>query len=129
MKDLIGKAKMNKSSLPQKIRVKKTDIFDQEKIATEFNRFFGNVGPMLAKQIPESKNTFGSYLVKTSATVQHKSVWINELRDAFFSLKLNKSPGYDEISFNVVKKSFSKLCEPSNMYSIYPLKLGCSQTS
>ena len=49
---------------------------------------------MLAKQIPESKNTFGSYLVKTSATVQHKSVWINELRDAFFSLKLNKSPGY-----------------------------------
>ena len=94
MKDLIGKAKMNKSSLPQKIRVKKTDIFDQEKIATEFNRFFGNVGPMLAKQIPESKNTFGSYLVKTSATVQHKSVWINELSDAFFSLKLNKSPGY-----------------------------------
>ena len=60
MKDLIGKAKMNKSSLPQKFRVKKTDIFDQVKIATEFNRFFANVGPMLA---------FGSYLVKTSATV------------------------------------------------------------
>ena len=67
---------------------------------------------MLAKQIPESKNTFGSYLVKTSATVQHKSVWINELRDAFFSLKLNKSPGYDEISFNVVENGFSESCEP-----------------
>ena len=34
MKDLIGKDKMNKSSLPQKIRVKKTDIFNQEKTAT-----------------------------------------------------------------------------------------------
>ena len=44
--------------------------------------------------------------------MQHKSVSINELRDAFFSLKLNKSPGYDEISFNVVKKCFSELCEP-----------------
>ena len=67
---------------------------------------------MLAKQIPEIKNTFESYLVKTSATMQHKSVSINELRDAFFSLKLNKSPGYDEISFNVVEKCFSELCEP-----------------
>ena len=72
MKDPIGKAKMNKSSLPRKIRVKKTDIFDQEKIATEFNRFFVNVGPMLAKQIPKSKNIFQSYLVKTSATMQQK---------------------------------------------------------
>ena len=35
----------------------------------------------------------------------------NELTDAFFSLKLNKSPGYDEISFNVVKKYFSELCK------------------
>ena len=78
---------------------------------TEFNRFFANVGPILAKQIPESESTFESYLVKTSATMQHKSVSINELRDAFFSFKFNKSPGYDEISFNIVKKCFSELCE------------------
>ena len=72
MKDLIGKAKMNKSSLPQKIRVKKTDIFQRKKIATEFNRFFANVGPMLTKEIPESEDTFKSYLIKISAKVQHK---------------------------------------------------------
>ena len=63
---------MNKSQLPQKIRVKKNDISDQEKIATEYCRFFANAGPMLAKQIPESKKTFESYLVKTSAKMQHK---------------------------------------------------------
>ena len=79
----------------------------------EFNRFFAIVGPILAKQIPESENTFESYLVKTSAIMQHKSVLINELRDAFFSLKLNKSPGYDEISFNVVRKRFRELYEPT----------------
>ena len=44
---------------------------------------------MLAKQIPESKNRFESYLVKISAKMQHKSVSINELRVAFFSVKLN----------------------------------------
>ena len=113
MRDLIGKAKVNKSSLSQKIRVKNTDIFDQEKIVTEFNRFFADVAPMLAKQIPESKNVFESYLVIiVSSTMKHKSVSINELRDASFALKLNKSPGYDEISFNLVKKCFSKLCKP-----------------
>ena len=31
MKDLIGKAKENKWSLSQKIKVNKKDIFDQEK--------------------------------------------------------------------------------------------------
>ena len=34
---------------------------------------------------------------------------INELKDAFFSLKINKSPDYDEISLNVVKKCFDPL--------------------
>ena len=111
MKDLIGKAKMNKSLFLQKIRVKKLVYLTKKKKAIEFNRFFANVGPILAEQIPESENTFESYLVKTSATMQHKSVSINELRDAFFSLKRNKSPWYDEISFNVVQKCFSKLCQ------------------
>ena len=37
VRDLIGKTKMKKSSLPQKVRVKKTNIFDPEKIPTEFN--------------------------------------------------------------------------------------------
>ena len=37
---------------------------------------------------------------------------MNELKDAFFSLKINKSLGYDDISFNVIKKCFSSLCEP-----------------
>ena len=98
--------------MPQKVRVKKTDIFNQEKIVAELNRFFANVGPILAKKIPERKNTFETYLVKTSTSMQHKSVSINELRDTYFSLKLSKSPGYDEINSNVVKKCFSQLCEP-----------------
>ena len=34
------------------------------------------------------------------------------MKDAFFSLKINKIPGYGEISFNVVKKCFRELYDP-----------------
>ena len=33
---------------------------------------------------------------------------INELKDAFFSIKINKSPGHDGVSFNVIKKYFGE---------------------
>ena len=36
---------------------------------------------------------------------------INELKNPFFSLKINKSPGNDGTSFNVIKKCFGELCE------------------
>ena len=83
MKDPLGRLKWTNHRCHKKLKLKKTDIFDQEKIATEFNWFFANVGPILAKQVPESENTFESYLVNSSATTQHKSVSINELRDSF----------------------------------------------
>ena len=44
--------------------------------------------------------------------MESNSLTINELKDAFFSLKINKSPGYDEISFNVIKKRFGEPYDP-----------------
>ena len=37
---------------------------------------------------------------------------INELKDAFFSLQTNKSPGDDGIGFNVVKNCFGPVSTP-----------------
>ena len=37
---------------------------------------------------------------------------INELKEEFFSLQANKSPGHDEISFNVIKSCFGSLSKP-----------------
>ena len=37
---------------------------------------------------------------------------MNELKDVFYSLKNNKSPGCDDICYNVIKKFFDSLCEP-----------------
>ena len=43
--------------------------------------------------------------------MEKNSLSINELKEAFFSLKTNKIPGYDDIYFNVVKKCFGEIDE------------------
>ena len=44
--------------------------------------------------------------------METKGIQMNELKDAFYSLQSNKSPGYDNIRYNVIKKCFDSLCEP-----------------
>ena len=57
---------------------------------------------------------------------------ISELEDAFFSLKINKNSGHDRVGFNVIKKCFGELCEPSKylfnlsiVKGIFPDDLKC----
>ena len=99
MKELIGKVRLKSSNLPRRITVNEADTFDERKIANEFNAFFTNIG---------SK----SYINKPEPIMETKQLSMNELKDAFFSLKINKSLGYDDISFNVLKNCLSSLCEP-----------------
>ena len=42
--------------------------------------------------------------------MENKPLSINELKDAMFSLKINKSTGHDDISYNIVSKCFGELC-------------------
>ena len=44
--------------------------------------------------------------------MEKKQLWMDELKDALFPLNINKSPSYHGISFNVLKKCFTGLCEP-----------------
>ena len=112
MKELIGKIKLKSSNFPRRITVNEVDIFDKCKIANEFNAFFTNIGSKLASKIPHASTAFESYINKPDSIMKTKQLSVNELKDAFFSLKISKSPGYDDIGFNVVKKCFSSLCEP-----------------
>ena len=66
----------------------------------------------MARKIPNASTTFESYINKSDSIMKIKQLSVNELKDAFFSLRINKSPGYDDVSFNVFKKCFSSLCEP-----------------
>ena len=112
MKEILGKCTTKSSTLPTKITVNKTDIFDTKKIADEFNKFFTNIGTDLANKIPNASKRFDFYITKVNTSMESQPLSINELKNAFFSLKTNKIPGHDGVSFNVIKKCFGELCEP-----------------
>ena len=106
MKEILGKCTTKSSTLPTKITVNKTDIFDTKKIADEFNKFFTNIGTDLANKIPNASKRFDFYITKVNTSMESQPLSINELKDAFFSLKINKSPGHDGVSYNVIKCFF-----------------------
>ena len=49
---------------------------------------------------------------KHGTTQTEKLISVNKFEDTFFTLKMNKSAGYDDISFNIVKKCFGVLHKP-----------------
>ena len=103
---------MSRSKLSEKIVVDGKDITDEELIAKSFNKYFAEIKPKLAKNIQKSSINFESFMKTCDSTQAERELTINELKDTFFSLKINKSLGYDDISFNVVKTCFGRLLKP-----------------
>ena len=89
MKEIFGICTTKSSTLPSKITVNKTGIFDTKKIADEFNKFFTNIGTDLANKIPNASKRFDFYITKVNTSMESQPLSINELKDAFFSLKIN----------------------------------------
>ena len=60
-----------------------------------------------------------------NSTQAESTPTVNELKEVFFSYKINKSSGYDNISFNVVRHWFGPLLKP--LIAIFNLSLqkGC----
>ena len=100
------------TNLPRKLTINKVDVYNKPEIADAFNDFFTNIGRKLTSQIPKSSKIFEIYSNKVNAIMDSKPLLINELKDAFFSLKINKSSGVDDVSFNITRKCFGVLCEP-----------------
>ena len=124
MKELIGKVTLKSSNLPQKITVSKVDLFYQTKIMHEFNFFFTNVGKNLVSKVTNTSNPFEYFVNKSDFVMETKPLSMNELKDAFYSLKSNKSQGYDDISCNVIKKCFRSLCNPLKYSFNLPIERG-----
>ena len=112
MKEVIGKTNKPRSRLPTKLVINKNDMTSEIGIANEFNKFFTKIGPELAEKIPTASRTFDSFLNKIDTAMPADPVTIKELKQAFFSLKTNKSPGYDQVNSDVIKNCFSELNYP-----------------
>ena len=101
MKDIIKKSKIKSTSLPCKLTINKVDVYNKSPIA----------GQKLASQIPKSCKAFETNS-KVNIIMDSKPLSMKELKDAFFLLKINKSPDVDDNSFNIIKNCFRVLSEP-----------------
>ena len=61
--------------------------------------------------IPTPSNPLENFFKKATTTFPERYLTINELKGAFFLLKMNKSDGADEISFRVIKNCLGKLSD------------------
>ena len=124
MKEVIGKDKLVNNSLPKHFIPNNRNIFDQKTIANSFNEYFVNVGPKLACEIPQSQRSFEMYLKESDSSFEEVTLSDEEIKTAFFSLKGGKSPGFDEINYDIVKQNFNSLLAPLQYIFDLSLKSG-----
>ena len=105
IKEAIGKEKIQQQNFPKKISMGNKEITDLKTIAEKFNKFSLKL-VLISQDIEPSSVTYDNYLKTLNVNQPEHNLTGNELKDAFFSLKLNKSLRYDEISFNAIKTCF-----------------------
>ena len=130
--DVMNKSKIQ-SKFPSYFNINGTKLTDKKDIATEFNKFFINIGPKLASEIGnEMEHDFNSYMNKTKIDTTFHFVPIDEEQTLTIisQLKPKKSMGYDNISQIVLQKSAKYLAKPltciinqSLITGIFPNKL------
>ncbi|XP_065650275.1 uncharacterized protein LOC136078429 [Hydra vulgaris] len=118
---IIGKKRCSNNNLPQKLIIDGEMISNKETIVEKLNNYFLEVGPNLASKIPKNTTNFKSYIKPTNISMKEVSLNITEVRNAYNSLKNNKSAGIDQISVNVVKAIFD-IIEPS-LFHIFNLSI------
>ena len=88
-------------------------ISDPLEIANYFNEYFVNVGPNLAKKIPESPMNFKSYLDETNCnSLFLDAILESEVAKEIGQLKVTKSGGYDEMSPKVIRGISNHIVKP-----------------
>ena len=126
--DVMNKSKMQ-SKFPSYFNINGTKLTDKKDIATEFNKFFINIGPKLASEIGnEMEHDFSSYMNKTKIDTTFHVVPIDEEQTLTIisQLKPKTSMGYDNISQIVLQKSAKPLTciiNKSLITGMFPNKL------
>ena len=102
-----------KPSLPNIFNHGNQTLSDPVEIAKQFCEYFANGGPNLAKQILLVDIPFNSFLTdRISETIFLYPTDITEVSNICESLKSGKSAGSDDITMNIIKKSFKFIAQP-----------------
>ena len=111
LKEVINTKKNSNSA--SKFLIDGNYVTDKNVIANGFNSFFVNIGPNLAKKIPESTDACTKFIKsdRITDTLLWNSTNETELISMIKTLK-NGSSGWDNISTKVIKASSSQLIKP-----------------
>ena len=104
----------NKKDNQQTVFKKGTDLVTSPiEIANEFNTFFVNIGPKLAKEINNSGKDYFEYMNNPLyENIFMKPIVETEIIKIISKFNKNKSPGYDDIGNNVLKKISKEIAIP-----------------
>ena len=129
IKELIGKSGIDKSSFPHKIVIDKTEIVGEIKIANKFNKFSINIGPKLTHKISQPLKHFESYMSKVNSEMENKPITVNELKEAFYSLKLIKVQVMTTLVIMLSKIVSGSCVNHYYIYLIYHLQVEYFETA
>ena len=107
IKEITGKAKHSKKlNIAWKLKIGNKIKTGEDEIANEFNKYYADIGPCLAKNIPNPSMPFESFLKRVNTTLSSQSLSINELKVPFFSENKQKCWCWWK------KHYFGELCSP-----------------
>ena len=93
IEEVIGKENYKQQNIPKKILLDMISITEIESIAESLNTYFTQIGPKLANDIGTSTKSFNEYIKKHDTTQPERVISVNELKDAFFPLNINRRAG------------------------------------
>ena len=99
----MGKTKTFKNDIQKRMAIDGIEIYDQNKTANGFNKYFTKIWTKLASSIPVSSKVFKQFMNVSKTLLQEYALMDEELEKAFNSLKSNKSSRFNDISSSVVK--------------------------
>ena len=101
------------------------DVTDDRNIANYFNQYFANIGPNLAKTIPNSSSTHETFLNHPcDNSIFLQPVTENEISAIIKALK-NGSPGFDDICAKPIKYTSEIIAIPLRYICQLSLIEGC----
>ena len=87
IKECIGKKKYSHENFPKKLVINNEDITNVDLIVENFNKYFSDIGPKLAKNTEVSSTDFRSYIKEHKSIQSECGLTVNELKEAFFFTK------------------------------------------
>lgn len=103
---------INKNNIKAIVNGKNETIIDPNLMSTEFNTFFRDVGPKLAKKIKPSPKNFKSNTGPNVDSCFLAPVTANDLTILINSLKNNVKSGEDQITSEILKQNHKYLINP-----------------